>query len=557
MWNILKNGAKTIFNKTQEDILSAAFVIGASVALSRVLGLVRYRLLANYFGEEIQLLDSYFAASTLLDAVFETFIFGSVALAFIPVFSRHLDKDKLKYAWILASTLITVAFLFFLFLAVIFFFFSDQVAAIIAPGLVEKFPETQAKISRLLQIMVVSQSLFVVSIFLTGILHSFKRFLIPALASVFYNVGIIISIIFLSPVFSIYSAAIGMSFGALLHFLIQIPLITSLKYRYGFSLDIKNPDVRDIFKLMWPRSITIGLTRLSDVVNVALASSAAVGSIVALNFAQVLQIVPSAFFAASIAQAAFVFLSIEHNRKKLDEFRNLFLESFHQIMFLVLPTAVLLAILRVPIVRLVFGAQDLPWDTTVLAARTLLAFSIGIGAVAANLLFIRAFHAMRDSYTPVKISLFTTTLNITLAAYLILVLKLPIIYLALSYSLSNILSFLLMLYFLDKKIGGFERKRLFSPAIKMILISLVMAAALYIPMKLLDELVFDTTRVLGLMLLTGTASLSGLSVYIFLSWVFKVEQLTILTKFAKRVITFPSRLQGPPPESIDAPPQTT
>lgn len=557
MFNSLKNGAKTIFNRTQNDILSAAFVIGASVALSRVLGLVRYRLLAGYFGDEIQLLDSYFAATTLLDSVFETFIFGSVALAFIPVFSKYLGKEKLKQAWVLASTLMTLGFLFFLLFAVVFFFLSDQIAALIAPGLVEKYPETQAKISHLLQIMVVSQSLFVVSIFLTGILHSFKRFLIPALASIFYNVGIILSIIFLSPVFGIYAAAIGMIFGALLHFLIQLPLITSLKFSFGFSLDIKNPDVKDVFKLMWPRSITIGLTRLSDVVNVALASSAAVGSIVALNFAQVLQIVPSAFFAASIAQAAFVFLSIEYNKKKKEEFKNLFIESFHQIMFLVLPTAVILAILRVPIVRLIFGAQDLPWDTTVLAARTLLAFSIGIGAVAANLLFIRAFHAMRDSYTPVKISLFTAVLNISLAAYFILILKLPIIYLALAYSLSNILAFFLMLFFLDRRIGGFNRVKLLVPLIKMIAISIVTAAALYIPMKLLDQLVFDTTRVIGLILLTGTASVSGLAVYVFLSWIFKVEQLVIFTKFAKRVASFPSRLQGPEPESIDEPPQTT
>lgn len=549
MWNFLKNRAKTIFNKTQEDILSAAFVIGASVALSRILGLVRYRLLAGYFGDEIQLLDSYFAASTLVDAVFETFIFGSVALAFIPVFSKFVSREKLKYAWILASTLITVAFVFFLFFAIVFFFFSSQVAALIAPGLIDKFPETQAKIAHLLQIMVISQSLFVISIFLTGILHSFKRFLIPATASIFYNVGIILSIIFLSPVFGIYSAAIGMIFGALLHFLIQLPLITSLKFSYHFSLDIKNPDAREVLKLMWPRSITIGLTRLSDVVNVALASSAAVGSIVALNFAQVLQIVPSAFFAASIAQAAFVFLSIEFNHGQREKFKDLLTESIHQVLFLVLPAAVILAILRVPIVRLVFGAKDLPWDTTVLAARTLLAFSIGIAPLAVNLLLIRGFHAARDSYTPVKISLFSTTLNIALGVYFVVILKMPIIYLALAYSVSNTISFVLMLFFLDRRIGGFARIKLLIPIFKMIVISIITAVALYIPMKLLDQLVFDTTRVVGLVLLTGVAGTSGIAVYIFLSWIFKVDQLTIFTKFAKRVITFPSRLKGPDPSA--------
>ncbi len=548
MWDFFKNGAKSLFNKTQNDILSAAFVIGASVAVSRILGIVRIRLLTSYFGNQIQLLDGYFAATTLTDAVFETFIFGSIALAFIPVFSKHLGK-KLDVAWSLASTLMTLSFLCFLFFAVIFFFFSNQVAALIAPGLVHKFPEVQTKISHLLQIMVLSQSLFVVSIFLTGVLHSFKRFLIPSLASVFYNVGIILSIIFLSPIFGIYSAAIGMILGALLHFLIQLPLILSLKFKFQFNLNFRNSDVKDVLVLMWPRSITIGLTRLSDVVNVILASSAAVGSITALNYAQILQVAPAAFFAASIAQAAFVFLSIEYNAAKDDQFKNLFAQSMHQILFLVLPTAAILAVLRVPVVRLIYGARDLPWETTVLAARTLLAFSIGIAAGSVNLLLIRGFHAARDSYTPVKISIFTTILNLVLALVFILIFKLSIIWLAIAYSVSNILAFLLLMYFLDRKVR-FDKAKLFIPVFKMTIISFVTAIALYVPMKILDQLVFDTTKVVGLIVLTGTAGASGLLVYAFLSWIFKVEQLAIFTAFAKRIITFPTRLKGPSPTAI-------
>jgi len=552
MWYFLKNGAKTIFNKTQEDILSAAFVIGASVVVAKLLSLVRYRLLAAYFGNQLQILDGYFAATTLMDSVFDTFVFGSIALAFIPVFSKYLEKEKLKQAWALASTMITLGFLFFLFFAIIFFFFSNEVATLLAPGLVQKYPLTQAKIARLLQIMVLSQSLMVISIFISGVLNSFKRFIIPALASVFYNVGIIISIIFLSPVFGIYSAAIGMILGAALHFLIQLPLILSLDFKFRLNLDFKNTDVKEVITLMWPRSITIGLSRASSVINVVLASISQLGSIVALNFAQVLQIAPTSLFAASLAQAAFVFLSIDANTNKSEKFKKLFTESFHQILFLVLPTAAILAVLRVPVVRLIFGAKDLPWDTTVLAARTLLAFSIGIAAASVNLLLIRAFHALRDSYTPVKITVLTTALNITMAVVFVFVLRLSIIYLALASSIDSILAAILMLFFLDRKVGGFNRKKLFLPSFKIILISLATAFALYVPMKLLDKLVFDTTRVVGLIVLTVIASAVGLGVYVFLSWIFGVEQLIIFSNFTKRVWTFPSRLKTPKPESIGA-----
>src|SRR3990170_6245942 len=112
MLYILKNGAN-FFKKRQEDILSAAFVIGFSVALSRILGLVRYRLLASYFGDNIKLLDSFIAASILPEAIFEVLIFGTIALAFIPVFSQYLSKDKLEKAWHLSSAMITLSLVAF------------------------------------------------------------------------------------------------------------------------------------------------------------------------------------------------------------------------------------------------------------------------------------------------------------------------------------------------------------------------------------------------------------------------------------------------------------
>src|SRR3972149_4411495 len=228
MFYFLKNGANFL-KRRQEDVLSAAFVIAFSVALSRILGLVRYRLLASYFGDNITLLDSFIAASILPEAIFEVLIFGTIALAFIS-----------------AVVIICAKF----------------IAPIIAPGLISKDPMTLPLIARLLQIMILAQLFFVISIFLTGILQSFQRFLVPALASVFYNIGIILSIIFLAPLFGIYAAAIGMIFGALLHLIIQLPLISSLGFKYRPQLDFKNKDVREILKLMWPRSAAIGLTRL-------------------------------------------------------------------------------------------------------------------------------------------------------------------------------------------------------------------------------------------------------------------------------------------------------
>ncbi len=550
MLYFFKNGAN-FFKKRQEDILSAAFVIAASVALSRLLGLVRYRLLASYFGEDIKLLDSFIAAAILPDAIFEVFIFGAIALAFIPVFSKYLSRDKLAHAWEYSSSMITIGIVIFIVFALLIIVFAPQVASIIAPGIIDKDPLAKPLIARLLRIMIFAQAFFVISIFLTGILQSFQRFIIPAVASIFYNIGIILSIIFLSPVLGIYAPAIGMIFGALLHMVIQIPLVLSLGFKFKFRLNIRSKDVIETFALMWPRSIALGLIRASDIVNIALASIAAAGSIVAFNFAQALQLVPISLFAGSIAQAALPSLSIHFNSQKSSQFKKIFMESFHQILFLVLPAAAILAILRIPAVRLVFGAREFPWETTVLTGRILIAFALGITAQAISLLLTRGFHAIRDSYTPVKVNVATISLNILMSLIFILVLKLSIIYLALAYSIANILNALLLLFFLDKKVN-FGKKELILPAVKMIFISFLTAVSLYIPMKLLDQLVFDTTRTVGLILLTGIAASVGITVYLLLSWLMKVEQVFIFYRFFRKLMSLPAKFVNPAPTSIDA-----
>lgn len=550
MLYLFKNSA-SFLKKRQEDILSAAFVIGFSVAASRLLGLVRYRLLASYFGDEIQLLDMFIAASTLSDAIFEVLIFGSIALAFIPVFSQYLSREKMEKAWDLASNMITLGIFVFVIFTVIIIALADFIAPLLAPGLVAKDPSAAHTIARLLRIMVFAQLFFVISIFFTGILQSFQRFLVPAAASIFYNVGIIISIIFLVPVFKIYAPAVGMIIGALLHLVIQLPLALSLGFRYRFKFNFRDKDVREMIALMWPRSVALGLTRISDMINIALASIAALGSIVAFNFAQVLQYVPTALFAASIAQAALPSLSIEFNAKRKDQFKRIFIQSFHQILFLILPAAAILAILRIPVVRLVFGAREFPWEITVLTGRTLIAFSVGIAAQSLSLLLTRSFYAIRDSSTPVRVNLVSVIINISLSTVFIIILKLPIIYLALAYAFANIINFSLLLYLLDRRVG-FDKKELLIPAIKMVFISLLTAVSLYVPMKLLDQLVFDTTRTINLILLTGIATIVGLSVYMLFSWLLKVKEFFIFRHFAKRIFSLPARLVNPAPTSIEA-----
>jgi len=531
--NLLKNRARFLLLR-QTTILSAATIVAVSIALSRILGLIRYRLLATYFGQDIKVLDAYVAASIIPESIFEILIFGSISVAFIPVFSSLIAKGQKKDAWEFVSIVISLSLLAFVFLAVILFLSSPLFAFVIAPGFAHQNIQVLHLISNLIRVMIVSQLFFAISIFLTGILQSFGHFLLPAIATVFYNLGIIGGIIFLSPFLGIFGPAWGMVLGAFLHFFIQIPFVLKLGGQLRLKIDLSLPAVKKVLVLMWPRALNLLAIRANDFVNVALASLLVQGSIVAFNFAQTLQLVPVGLFGASIAQAALPVFAAQIARKNIEEFKKTFLSSLHQILFLCMPITALMSILRIPVVRLVFGAAQFPWPLTVVTGQVLILFSLSIAAQALILLLIRGFYAFHDPKTPVVIGFISVLLNIFLSVFFILVCKLPIQFLALSYSISSIFNALVLLVFLDLKVGHFDRQKLIIPFLKLLVASFSMVIALYLTFKILD-IFLDTTRTINLIILTIVSSSFGILIFVIFAWILKIKEVAAFFTIIKRL----------------------
>jgi putative peptidoglycan lipid II flippase len=225
---IIEKGRK-IFTSQQTSVLSAATLIMLMIITSRVLGLARQRILAHFF--TVDQLSLFFAAFRLPDSIFEVLVFGTFSSAFIPVFARVARKNE-KEAWVLASSIVNIGVVIFAVMVFFFFLSAKTFYGIIAPGF---SPDQQVKIVFLTRILFLAQGFFVISYVLTGVLESLKRFLIPALAPIFYNLGIILGTIVLVPYFGLMAPVYGVVFGAFLHFAIQIPLA----YRLGFSFRSK------------------------------------------------------------------------------------------------------------------------------------------------------------------------------------------------------------------------------------------------------------------------------------------------------------------------------
>jgi putative peptidoglycan lipid II flippase len=525
----------TIFTRQQNNILAASTVIMTAVLLSRVLGLVRDRMLAARFTPDE--LGIYYAAFRLPNLIFELLVMGALATAFIPVFTAHLDTKGKEEAFRMASSIINIGTVIFCLFAIPMVIFSKPISILLAPG----FHGVQIDLmSTFTQIMIVAQVFpLIAGNFLTGMLQSFRNFLVPSLAPVVYNLGIIIGIIVLTPFVGLYAPVFGVVLGAVLFTVIQIPPIISFGYRHTWNIFPVHPGTREVGRLMLPRTLGLAVSQIDSTIDLTLSTLLGAGAVTVFNFAQHLQMVPVGLFGASIAQATLPTLSSYHAKKDYEEFKAIFLSSFHQILFFVIPLSVLLIVLRIPMVRLVFGASALfDWNSTVMTGQTLAFFSISLFAQALVHLLARAFFALHDTKTPVVVSAVSVLLNIIFSLLFILVYHMPVWSLGLSTSIANIVNIALLMYFMNKKVGGFHLTELLFPSLKIFLAGAVSGVALYIPIKLLDQLVFDTTRTINLIALTGVSTLAGFSVYFFLAWFLDVPQVVVLTKLFKRAKEF-------------------
>jgi putative peptidoglycan lipid II flippase len=403
----------------------------------------------------------------------------------------------------------------------------------------------------LMRIIILGQLLFILGTFFTALLQSYNHFFIPGIAAALYNLGIIIGVVLFSSTFGIYSATIGVILGGIIFVLVQLPLAKRVGFTFTPSVAyLKSEGVKKISALMWPRTLSIIIFQMGTIGLTSLISFLADPGrmYVIFDFAKTLAFAPVALFGQTIAQAAFPILSRE--KDKPEQFKTTFITSFNQMLYLVLPISVLILVLRIPLVRLVFGASAFDWEATRLTGITLAFLSLSIFAQALITLVLRAFYALHDTKIPLIIGAVSTALMVSFAYLFIVVfahttacinmlgrpLCLPngVEALGISYSIASIVQLIILFILLEKKVGRFTKSELLKPWMKFFLCSFFTAFALYIPIKLLDKLVFDTTHTINLIILTGISSLAGLSLYLFLTWFFEVKEAkTYLLVFQK------------------------
>ncbi|NUM25292.1 MAG: murein biosynthesis integral membrane protein MurJ [Candidatus Buchananbacteria bacterium] len=521
---------KKILNQESKSLTSAAIVLGVASLVSRLLGVLRDRVLAGEFGAGVEL-DMYYSAFRIPDLVFNLLVLGALSAGFIPVFTGYLSNKK--KAWELVNNILNVLIVALMLLTIFLAIFAPWLVKIITPG----FGPEQLKITTLLtRIMFLSPILLGISGIFGSVLQSMKRFFIYSVAPILYNVGIIVGALVFSRYWGIYGLAWGVVFGALMHMIIQIIAAFTLGYRYQWQFQITDKGLIKILTMMVPRTLSLIIAQINLLIVTIIGSTLAVGSIAIFNLANNIQSFPLGIFGVSFAIAAFPALSELVKKKK--QFIETLSITMRQILFFIVPASALLIVLRAQVVRVVLGSGRFDWEDTVLTLETLSLFSFSLFAQALVMVLVRAFFALEDSKTPFYTGLVNALANIILAV--MLVEPFGVAGLAIAFSLSTILNLVLLLLILHYRLGKLDGDKIALSSVK-ILVATFMLAITAQAIKYPLEQSFGTQTLVGIGLQTIAATTGGLLVYFAISWLLKSEELDILiSSLRKKLLRRPA-----------------
>jgi putative peptidoglycan lipid II flippase len=394
------NKVKALFGREIKGLHEAAYLLAFFSILSQLFALIRDRLLAGSFGAGLEL-DIYYAAFKLPDLMFvliSTLVSVSVL---VPQFVSYIEnKKELKKIVNSIFTILTVTSAVVLILA---FFNTANFLKWIVPDLLNS--DLGNELILITRIMLIQPIVLSFSSFMGSLVQAYKKFTVYALSPIFYNLGIILGILFLYPSYGLTGLAYGVVLGALFHLLLQVIFIfdEGIHPKITFKLQFKK--VWYIVLNSFPRTASMLANQGILIFMTFLASTMVYGSLSTFNLSYNLQSVPLAIIGVSYSLAAFPSLSKYFQNKEFDKFYLNINKALRHIIFWSLPIMAMFIVLRAQIVRVILGSGNFDWEATRLVAASLAIFTLSIFAQSISILFLRAYYSMGKTLKPFLITL--------------------------------------------------------------------------------------------------------------------------------------------------------
>jgi putative peptidoglycan lipid II flippase len=497
-------------------LVAAAFLVGAAGLASRIVGLLRDRLLAATFGAGAEL-DAYYAAFRWPDTIYNLLIVGALSAAFIPVFldaeEKKGEEDAGRFAtqafvWTAGIVAIACAALF-------------MAAPWLVPATVSGFPPERQRLAvELTRIMLCSPFFLSLSAVFGGALQAKRRFLAFSIAPVLYNIGIMAGVWVLAPSMGIRGAAWGVAMGAALHAGLQAVAALRGGIRWDWSLRPLHAGLRALWRMAPARVAGLAMAQVNFAILLFFAARQSEGGVAAMNFANNLQAVPVGLIGVSYAVAAFPALSEAAAKKEDDVFGQQVAAGLRRVLFFTIPLVAALFLLRAQAVRLALGAGNFDWTATIRTANALAAFLPSVPAQCVVALLARAFYARQDARTPLLVGLFAEVAVV--AGALVAQTRWDVMGLAAAFSFGSVLQALGLAWMLRRRVC-IPWRALVETGLASVAAGAAFIAAGH-PVRELMGTVFPLQTFWQVLAQAAAAGAVGTAGFLLAAWVFRIPE---------------------------------
>jgi putative peptidoglycan lipid II flippase len=493
-----------------------------ATGLSRVLGLVREVVAASYFGVT-GAMSAFTIAFQVPNLVRALFADSALQGAFIPVFTELLEKGERREAFRIASSLFFLILLVLGAVTALFVLLAEPLMSVFAPGFDDNpaLKELTVNLARLMFPIVV---LLALSGLVVGMLNSFEHFAVPALAPVAWNLVIIAALVGLVPALpeedEIYAYAIGILAGTVVQFLLPLPWLRGRGGGLTLRLDWRDERVRRVLKLMLPVTIALGLINLSLLINSLFGTLVSDQAPAAIDKAFRIYQLPQGLFSISIATILFPVLARFATRGARDDLRRTMAGGVRQICLLLIPSAVLMAVLAEPITRLVYERGAFGDEATELTSTAMLWWSISLPFQGVSLLFSRTFFSLQRPWATTALAGLNLAVNTALAA--LLYGPFEIAGIVIGTVAGTIAMCVAQGWILRGDLGGIEGARTLAAALRMVVAAALLGALAYGVWYGLDAALGRSLAAQAAAVLGGIAA--GLVIYAAAVWVLRVPE---------------------------------
>ncbi len=400
---------------TVRSIAQAGLIVTVAFAASRVLGYLRYVVIAAAEPDPARL-DAFLAAFRIPDLLFQLVAAGALSSALIPVVAGLLATDEEARAWRVVSTVTTLKLGVLALLAVVVLVAAPVLVPIITPGF---DPDRMAQTVDLTRVMVLSPLFLAAGSVLTSVLNARGRFAASAMAPLVYNAAIILGALLFVPQLGVTGLAVGVVVGAVGHVLVQVPGIRRMGARIRPGVDLGDRQARRALLLMAPRALGLGAAQVVFVVMISLASTLAEGSIASFTFAFAMLQIPFGVIGVPLGVVLLPSLAREAATGDTEAFRRLLVRGLRLLAYVMVPIAALGFVLADDVTHLLFDYNNASDRSLEVTGAALSAFLVGLTAHSLIAVLARAFYAHQDTATPVAAAMVAVVVDIVAAVVLV------------------------------------------------------------------------------------------------------------------------------------------